>query len=47
MRGDAVNLNIKASNKQCSGFTENYHEIPHYSYSSRCGLYNQNNKDFY
>ncbi len=36
MRGDLVNLNIKAFNKQRSGLIVNCLEIPHYAYSSRC-----------
>ncbi len=37
MRGDLVNLNIKAFNKQCSGLIVQCFEIPHYAYSSRYG----------
>lgn len=39
MRGDLVNLNIKAFNKQSSGLIVKCLEIPHYAYSSRCALY--------
>jgi len=35
MRGDFVNLNIKAFNKQCSGLIVKCLEIPHYAYSRR------------
>jgi hypothetical protein len=35
MRGDLVNLNIKAFNKQSSGLIVKCLEIPHYAYSSR------------
>ena len=41
MRGDLVNLNIKAYNKQCSGLTVKCLEIPHYAYSNRCKQYPQ------
>jgi len=36
MRGDIVNLNFKAFNKQSSGLIVKCFEIPHYAYSSRC-----------
>lgn len=36
MRGDFVNLEIKAINKQSSGLIVKCLEIPHYAYSSRC-----------
>lgn len=36
MRGDLLNLNIKAFNKQYSGLTVQCYETPHYAYSSRC-----------
>ena len=35
MRGDLVNLNMKAFNKQSIGLTMKCLEIPHYAYSSR------------
>ncbi len=35
MRGDLVNLSIRAINKQCSGLIVKSLEIPHYAYSSR------------
>ncbi len=35
MRGDFVNLNIVAFNKQRSGLIMKRLEIPHYAYSSR------------
>ena len=35
MRGDLVNLSIKAFNKHFSGLTLKCLEIPHYAYSSR------------
>ncbi len=35
MRGDWVNLNFKAFNKQRSGLIVQSLEIPHYAYSSR------------
>ncbi len=39
MRGDVVNLNIKAFNKRCSGLIVKCLEIPHYAYSSRSLYY--------
>ena len=36
MRGEVVNLNIKAFNKQHSGLIVKCLKIPHYAYSSRC-----------
>lgn len=35
MRGDLVNLNIKAFNKHSKGLIVMYLEIPHYAYLSR------------
>mgnify|MGYP006983100309 CR=1 FL=1 len=35
MRGDVVNLNIKAFNKQSSGLIEECLEILHYAYYQR------------
>ncbi len=35
MRGDLLNLNIKAINKQSSGLIVKHLEIPHNAYSSR------------
>ena len=37
MRGDLVNLNVKAFNKQCSSLIPKCLEIPHNRYSSRYG----------
>ncbi len=37
MRGDLVNLNIRAFNKQSSGLIVRCFEVPHYAYSSRYG----------
>lgn len=36
MRGEDVNLNFKAINKQHSGLIVMCLEIPHYSYCHRC-----------
>jgi hypothetical protein len=36
MRGDLVNLNFKAFNKQSSGLIVKCLEIPHYAYLCRC-----------
>ena len=36
MRGDLVNLNFRATNKQSSGLKVKCLEIPHYAYSGRC-----------
>ncbi len=35
MRGDVINVNIKAFNKHSSGLIVKCLEIPHYAYSSR------------
>ncbi len=36
MRGDLLNLELKAFNKYCSGLIVKCLLIPHYAYSSRC-----------
>jgi len=41
MRGDLVNLSIRAINKQCSGLIVKCNEIPHYAYSHRCGAFEE------
>ncbi len=54
MRGDFLNLNFKAFNKQLSGLIVKCLEIPHYAYSSRYGhlkneifnTYNKSNIEF-
>lgn len=40
MRGDLVNLNFKAFNKQLSGLIMKCLEIPHYAYLRRCKQFN-------
>ncbi len=39
MRGDLINLNLEAFNKQYSSLIAKCLEIPHYAYSSRYSQY--------